>query len=492
MREIELKLQVPATRRAAVDTALRGRESTPRLRLQATYFDTADGALAQAGLALRVRREGRRWVQTLKGAGSDGLTRSEHNVPLPAGTTAANPALHAGTPAGDRLRALLDESPAPVLLPQFATDVLRRTREVRTRDGVVELAFDEGAIVAGDRRMPVCELEIELVSGSPLAVVATARRWVLRHGLWLDMRTKAERGGLLARGDTMAPHRTAEPVEMAPDMSPAQALRCVLLSCLDQIAVNASQVASGPYGDEHVHQLRIGLRRLRSALRLFRGVPVTPGLDEQAAVLFRRLGAARDQAAVALPLQRELNRAVQAAGLDFEVPPLPRVDGAAEPAFIVRLGPAQTLLLDLFALTQAGVPAPADGEPALRDALARRLNGWHRKLMSDAGRFASLDDAGRHAMRKRAKRLRYGAEFSAALFKRQAVKRYLKPLRELQERLGAIVDTMVARDAYRPLAGSDPHALFALGWLAAREDALVQASAPAMKAFCASQRVWKR
>ncbi|HUG25588.1 CYTH and CHAD domain-containing protein [Piscinibacter sp.] len=491
MQETELKLQVPATRRAAIDKALRGRESAPRLRLQATYFDTADRALAQAGLALRVRREGRGWVQTLKGKGSDGLTRSEHNVPLPAGTASADPALHAGTPAGDRLRAVLDESPAPALLAQFTTDVLRRARQVRTREGTVELAFDEGAIVAGDRRMPVSELEIELVSGSPLAVVATARRWVLRHGLWLDTRTKAERGGLLARGETMAPHRTAQPVEMAPDMSPAQALRCVLLSCLDQIAANASQVASGPYGDEHVHQLRIGLRRLRSALRLFPDVPVSPGLDEQATALFRRLGAARDQAAVALPLQRELNRVAQAAGLDFEVPVLPGVDGAAEPAFIVRLGPAQGLLLDLFALTQADVPAPADGEPVLRDVLTRRLNGWHRKVMSDAARFASLDDAARHAMRKRAKRLRYGAEFSAALFKRQAVKRYLKPLRELQERLGAIVDTMVALDAYRPLAGSDQHALFALGWLAAREEVLVQGSAPAMKAFREARRFWK-
>jgi triphosphatase len=491
MQEIELKLQVPATRRAAVDAALRGRQTSPRVRLQATYFDTADGALARAGLALRIRREGRRSVQTLKGAGSDGLTRSEHNVPLPAGATTADPALHAGTPAGDQLRAVLDESPVPALIGMFRTDILRRTRQLRTREGVVELALDEGTIIAGDQRMPVCELEIELVSGSPLAVVATARRWVLRHGLWLDTRSKAERGALLARGEAMAPPRNAEPARLTPDMSPAQGLRGVLLSCLDQVSVNASQVANGHYADEHVHQLRIGLRRLRTALRLFDGVPVPPALDEQATMLFRRLGAARDRAAVALPQERELNRAMQAAGLRFELPALPAIENDAEPAFIVRLGSAQVLLLDLLAHTQAEPPAPTDGEPALREQLARRLDAWHRKVSADAARFPSLDDTARHAMRKRAKSVRYGAEFSAALFKRRMVQRYLKPLRELQDALGAVVDTMVALDTYRAHSERDARALFALGWLAARQDVLVQGGKPAMKAFRKVQRFWK-
>src|SRR5438105_13332093 len=85
MREIELKFQVPSERRAAVDAAVAGRTPAPRLRLQAAYFDTPQRTLAQAGLALRIRHEGRHWVQTLKGAGADGLTRAEHNVMLPPG-----------------------------------------------------------------------------------------------------------------------------------------------------------------------------------------------------------------------------------------------------------------------------------------------------------------------------------------------------------------------------------------------------------------------
>ncbi|TMH07639.1 MAG: CYTH domain-containing protein, partial [Betaproteobacteria bacterium] len=109
MHEIELKFQVAAVARAAVDSAVAGRTPRPREHLQAAYFDTADRALAAAGLALRVRHEGRRWVQTLKGPGGDGMTHAEHNVPLApqAGVVPlADPALHADTPVGARLRAV--------------------------------------------------------------------------------------------------------------------------------------------------------------------------------------------------------------------------------------------------------------------------------------------------------------------------------------------------------------------------------------------------
>ncbi|HEX6704226.1 MAG TPA: CYTH and CHAD domain-containing protein [Albitalea sp.] len=490
MHEIELKFQVPPERRAAVDAAVGGREMEARARLQAAYFDTADRALAQAGLALRIRREGRRWVQTLKGEGEDRLTRAEHEVVLPADTRAdavPDPALHAGTPVGERLRELLD---AP-LVCVFRTDVRRRSRRVRVREGVIELAFDEGAIVAGERRLPLCELEIELVSGSPRAVIATARRWVLRHQLWLDLRSKAERGHLLASGQTMAPVAKAGDVDLADAMAPAQGRRAVLLSCLQQIGANGSQVASGTYGDEHVHQLRVGLRRLRTALRLFRDTVPPDDVALQAAVLFRRLGAARDRAAVAAPLERDLTLALGAAGLAFAAPRLPAVGAEAEPGALMRLGPAQSLLLDLFeqTLEPASVTLPDDG--SLHELLAHQVNRWHRRVHADAKRFDELDETARHTLRKRAKSLRYGIEFGAGLFKRREVERYLKLLRGLQDRLGALVDVSVALQAYRSRSEGDPHVLFALGWLAARQRELLGDCAPTMKKFMQAKRFWR-
>ena len=494
MQEIELKFQVPPARQAAVAAAVAGRAgSATTQRLQAAYFDTPDRALAAAGLALRLRREGRHWVQTLKGSGDDGLTRLEHNVPRP-GRGAALPALdlqlHAGTPAGARLEAALRDLPEGVLACRYRTDIRRLSRTLRTRAGTLELAFDRGRILAGDRHLPVCELEIELVRGAPLAVLATARQWVARHGLWWDTRSKAERGDLLARGETIAAARKAAPVALTPDMDVAQGRRVVLAACLDQISLNASQIASGEFGDEHVHQLRVGLRRLRTALRLFDGDAADVPLAAAAAALFRQLGSARDQAAVGRPLQADLQRALDALGLTLRAATLPAASDAPDPVACVRSAATQQLLSDLLLAIQPQ-PAVVPPGPDLRDALALRLKRWHSKVAADTARFAELDDAARHRLRKRAKRLRYAVEFSAALFDAQAVRRYLTPLRALQEQLGALNDVAVGLDGFRDAAPDDARAAFALGWLAARREALLAGCAPVLRAFAKARRFWK-
>jgi inorganic triphosphatase YgiF len=493
MQEIELKFQVPAAARAAVDKAVAGRESRPRERLQAAYYDTPERALAQAGLALRVRREGRRWVQTLKGSGDDGITRAEHNVALAVGAgqaPAVDPALHAATPVGQRLVALLESAPA--LGCVFRTDIRRRKRVLRTPHGRVELAFDEGSIESGGRKLAVRELEIELVSGSVQAVIATAQRWVARHGLWLDTRSKAERGDLLARGETMAAPRRGQPVALADTMSLGEARRRVLRSCLDPISANASQIASGVFGDEHVHQLRVGLRRLRTALALFDGAAADPALKEPARALFRRLGAARDAAAVGAPLVLELADALRAIGLALALPLAPAAAAPEPPEAIVRSAPAQALLLELLAQAQAAVAPAEPGDAPLHEPLAARIARWHRQVARDAKAFAGLDDAGRHRLRKRAKRLRYGAEFAGALFERRPLRRYLKAMRKMQDRLGALVDTMIGLDDYKTRADSDPAALFAVGWLAAARERLADDCAPALAEFRRVKRFWKK
>ena len=513
MHEIELKFQVPAGQRDALAKAVAGRTPARRVRLQAAYCDTAQRALAQARMALRVRREGRQWVQTLKAATADGMTRLEHNVPLGAGAgmdggaPQADPARHAGTPAGDRLRTALDSArgsaPGEPLAVLFQTDILRRTRVQRTSLGRVELALDSGSITAGASKLAVHELEIELLSGSPQAVILAARRWVARFGLWLDTRSKAERGDMLARGVSMAAPRTASALRLAPGMSAAQALRAVLASCADQVLVNASQVASGEHVDEHVHQLRIGLRRLRSGLRLFEGTPVDAGLELAAATLFGRLGAARDQVVIEGEFAAELQAALQAAGVSGDVPRVTLPDDDEVPAAVLRDAASQTLLLDLLAAMHADdstldvadanddkAGTPIDDEP-LRDRLAARLNRWHRRAAADAKRYRELDDAGRHRLRKRVKRLRYALEFSAALFKPRELRRYLKALRAVQERLGAINDVVVAMEAFNRHRDTDPRAWFALGWLSARRELLIAKALPDLKAFARAKRLGK-
>lgn len=498
LAEVELKFQVPADQQRRVDAALAGLRAQRRVRLRAAYYDLPDRALAKAGLALRVRREGQRWVQTLKGQGEGGISRVEHNVPLPAAARAMpapDPARHAANELGKRLLALLEQRPGEALEQRYCTDVLRRTRVQRSRLGVVELAFDRGSIQAGERRIELSELEIELISGSPLAVIECARRWQRRYGLWLDTRSKAERGDVLAHGESVTAARAASPVKLTRGLSVAAALRAVQRNCADQIVANASQIASGEHGAEHVHQLRVGLRRLRSALRLFGGAVPAPALADAAAALFRSLGSARDRDVLAGVFGSELQSAL--AGIELDELPMPNPSGvpASTPVDALRARPAQAMLLDLLAAGSVAADesdSRAKAATGLRKRLVRRLERWHRAVVADAERFEQLDSHERHRLRKRLKRLRYAVEFAAGLLDGRRLRRYLSRLQAAQQRLGELNDVVMATHVFQRARFADPRARVALGWLAARHDVLVGAALPELRAFARVRRCWRR
>lgn len=498
MTEIELKFQVAHERRERVRAAVAGRGATSRpIRLQAAYFDTADGLLAAAGVALRLRREGVRWVQTLKASGADTMTRLEHNAPRrerSAAVPALDLSLHEGTPAGARLATLMASRPEAVLQCRYRTDIRRTARTLRRQGATLELAFDEGEIIAGDASLPVCELEIELVGGSAAGLLAVAGEWVARHGLWLDTRSKAERGTLLAEGRAHSPARKAAAIRLDADTEAAAARRVVLGECLQQVVVNASPVASGDFADEHLHQLRVGLRRLRTALRLFAAQDEPDALEVAAAGLFRALSLARDQAAIGGPLRAQIAAAMSASAPLLVPPELP-LGEAADPALAVRAPDAQRLLLGLMAAALAPASAAASVGPAeagVKREIVAVLDRWHRQLRRDVKGFASLDDAARHRLRKHAKRLRYGAEFARGLFGAKKTARYLRALAALQQGLGELNDASVAHAALQAAPAADPSVAFALGWLSARREALAAACGPALDGFASVKKPWRR
>lgn len=495
--EIELKFQVPASARAALVAELRrGAGPFSRESLIASYLDTPDGRLARAGLAWRVRREGRRWVQALKAADERALERFEHEVIRPDDSLDAS--LHAGTGPGDLLIAVLRRARHDGLDPEvrFRSEVRRRTRRVRTRGAVVDLSFDEGRLVAGERVARVRELELELVSGATTAMLALAERWRKRFGLIFDPRSKAERGGRLAEGSEHAAPRKAVRPRYAASAGAADAFAAVVDECLAQMCRNAAGLCDGDPAlrVEHVHQLRIGIRRLRSALRIFDGwVEVPPArLVEGLRGLFAALGQTRDSDVLRGSVAVEL----AAAG----APALhaPSGGSALDPAELLRSDASQHLLLGWLAwragLGEAAPPAPVaedgsgatgsgaehgrreqpdtamNGADAVRfqRAIAKRLRRWHGRFVDDWKSFATLDDEALHALRKRIKRQRYAVEFFAPLLKRRAVDRYLKRLVALQEHMGELNDLFVARARFQALVDADPAAWFALGWLTAR------------------------
>jgi len=489
MHEFELKFQVDPERAAAVRVAMR-RAAPRRQRLQAIYFDTPDAALARAGMALRLRREGRHWVQTLKAAGEHAAIRLEDNQPV---TGTAEPTLqpdrHAASAVGQRLLALLAVSGGS-LAALYGTDIRRQTVQVEHGGALIEIAFDEGEIRAGDASWPVCEVEYELLSGPAAPLFELAREGVRSHGLWLDTVSKAERGMRLARGLRHgAPVKSRPPMLHTGDGGGAM-LRGTLAACAEQVLGNVAALAAGSTDAEHLHQLRVGLRRLRCAAADLAGwcPQAVPAELPVLVHLFRDLGASRDAEAMASGVRPWL----EAAGVPA-VAGLPASASAADPRDVVRAAAVQAALLGLLACVAADTErAGADGlaAGAAGAFLRQRLGSLRAQVLRDADRFPQLAEARQHRVRKRVKRLRYLVEFASALFPRKSVERFLKPLVLAQQRLGEHQDGQMATARYRAAGEHDPRAAFAAGWLLAHQAETARACRRALRRLKAVEPFW--
>ena len=291
-------------------------------------------------------------------------------------------------------------------------------------------------------------------------------------------------------------------------MTPVQGLHAVLLTCQTQILANAGAIAGDEFGPEHVHQLRVGLRRLRSGLRLFGGVlpelqPALLVLSEAAADFFRLLGETRDGDVLASLWGPAVQEALRAAGIETAAA------AAAEPAAadanvnvveIVQAAPQQAMLAELARLIEqlaqpvarlrrrkAASPTPQKPpQTPLLALLRRRLQRWHTQVCADAARFAELDIEARHQLRKRLKRLRYGLEFYSQLSPARRLRTHLKPLQQAQQVLGELNDLALAIEASRAELAGNPQAWFALGWLSARQQQLLDSALPVMQRLAAA------
>lgn len=484
--EIEFKFCIPPERLAAVQAAAR-RGTHAHIRMEARYFDTPDAALSSRGIAFRLRREGDQWVQTVKALGNGPLDREEHNVdrgqahatsPAPE----PQPELHAGTVAGTRLLGALRAASGP-LTETYGTEMDRVTRDIAFKGGVVELALDTGRVIAHrgtpqQKEARICELELELKAGPLAGLAAIATRWATRHRLFLSTVSKAERGERLLAPQWARPATKATPMKasgLPKHFLNGRALqRAAVAHCLHQILANASEIVEGGGDEEHAHQLRIGIRRLRTALREL--APLAPGAFDPAwepplVEVFQHLGQLRDQGQALQSIVADL-RDAGAPALDVIVAAghAPAPSAAA----IVRMPAFQAALIALMAFTAQGEDAPpAAAEEALdtKDThrlLQKRLRRLHAKVRHGSQDFAALPVEEQHRLRKRLKRLRYLTEFVAPALDAEG-ESFLASLQPALTALGRLGDERVARALYSDIAAMDPRAWFGVGWLTARE-----------------------
>ncbi len=454
-RETELKLTVTAADVARLRQRLR-RFGRPRIeRLETVYYDSAGFALAAQGIALRVRRAGRRWLQTLKtlGAQTALARRGEWETPAPGGRL--DVARFAATPLATLLRVQPDLEIAPQVRTRFERALWF------TADRAIEIALDRGEIVAGERSTPICELELELKAGDAAALWQLALELVGTGRSSKALALVPYADSKAARGVALAQGRGAQPVKanakafagaLKSCRTTAEALRAVIGTGTAILLANAHGAHRTSSGDdpEFIHQARVAVRRMRSAIRLLRDeADLPPRLDAELRWLGRALGAARDwdvfvlQTLPALaPNPREMHSAERHAD-ELRAAAVRRRAQALRRARTVLAG-ARFARLALQLSRWAETPAPPS--IALREFAPPAIGRALERVLRDADRFERLAPARQHRVRVRAKRLRYAIDVLAGALQREYADALGAHLASLQDTLGALNDLAVARD----------------------------------------------
>ncbi len=458
-REIELKFTLDLSRADEILNWLgQGRPQT-NTRLTSIYFDTPRGLLRQAGLSLRVRNAGGHWIQTIKTRVASGgrLGRDEWEWE----TTGAEPDLAAArrTPVSAAL-----ERDGP-LSPLFAVEVVRQAVDIRLPDSHIEACLDRGAITARGDRTPIGEIELELKRGEPAALFDLARRLQEAHPVRLSGITKADRGLAVCDGGGVGP-RKFQPPALSSAMTAGEAFRAMARAALDQMVWNAEVLRETPQA-EAIHQVRVGVRRLRATLRAFRTIAV----DARHGELMARLKAIAGDLDPARNLDVFIDGAWARAS---HVAPQSHGDGpeAQRQVAYVRAGAAVEsaafglLALDLMAWIEAGpwtLPGAAgakDRDRPVKRFAATTLDRLEKRLWRSGRRLRPLEAEARHEIRIRAKGLRYAADIFDQLFEDhpKRARHYLAATEDLLENLGGLNDIETAR-RLTPRFSDDPDIL---------------------------------
>jgi inorganic triphosphatase YgiF len=474
---IEIKLLLPESARRAFPRhpLLAAAKKLSTRKLVNVYFDTPDLALHRHAIELRTRKEGRDWLQTVKCAGSGSgspAVRLEWARPYDGHFDFSE--------VGDaQARRLLEwhriESHGAQV---FETNFSRTTwRLAPAPETSVLLMLDCGLIQSGGASEEISEIELELERGDTAALFDLALALAASLPLQPAILSKAERGYRLHQGAQPEPIK-ADATPVRAGQSPQEAFRSVAAACLTQFQLNELGAASDD--PEFIHQMRVALRRLRSALRVFR--PILPATLVAAAVhqistLAGTLGRARDRdvlvQAVLAPVRSAFRDDARIAALCAAAEE-DRRRARNEARAVLATAEHARFLLSFTATLQALPPAESD-EPI--DAFAaRRIGKLQKKLRAFAREAQNLDIEPLHALRVGVKRLRYAIEFFAPLYRAKSVKAAHVQLIALQDTLGTLTDLASAGAPLMQCAGSDPALCEAValvaGWHGPRYTAL--------------------
>jgi inorganic triphosphatase YgiF len=490
-KELELKLDLAPDRLRALKKipVLRAQNGAPKRRVEVSvYFDTDDHKLRKKGLMLRVRRVGRRYIQTIKANG--------HSVPLERDEWAAEiagrePDLRLAE--GTALEPLLTKKFRRQLKPLFETRVQRTVYPIDDDKNAIALAVDQGTIDTGRRSVPLCEIELELERGTSTRLFDVARELAEALSARIGVKSKSERGYEIIDNKQELPAKAAR-IDLPAVATTRDAFKVIGLTCLKQVIDNEPALIKGD--PEGVHQMRVGLRRLRAAMSLFAALlhdPQTVTIKAELKWLAGELGPARELEVLVqrvAPMKRRRRRWRGMPSLSHEL--AEQRDAALKRAQdAVKSARFRSLTFDLTAWLQTGQwTDPQDdlvrdrGDLPIAAYAAEQLTRRWRKVRKEGKALAKLDARSRHKLRIQTKKLRYAGEFFASLFSNKRMvkrrKRYLAALERLQDGLGDLNDIAVHEKHIAAMGvhhrRSNPSRAFAAGLLTGREDARIEAA----------------
>ncbi len=454
--ELELHLDPDdAARLPRLSCITRSAPGRPRVqKLRQIWHDDAERSLARRALCLAQARDGWRLERLQPGSA----------VWLP-GTP--SPVLERAADVAAFAQAL----PSP-LAPVAAFEGRLASYEVSGDEGPATLGLLRGTLRAVADERPVCRVHL---GGTEAAVHALALAIAAELRLAVPQASLAAEGQSLAHGAPAPPRHSGAPW-LPPGLSIIGAFGFVLGHLTDVILHAAAAVGAPGADPEPVHQMRVAVRRLRSALAVFRPAIASPAVDRLVADLKAfgtRLGPSRDwdvfmnetlrDVLAAVPDDARLSRLAHAAERRRHTAYLTLREFLAGPEFrqlgidLAWLASAQSWQADL----------PPEAEDVLQTGLlsfaGSVLHRRHRKLLAAGDHIDDLDPAGLHAVRLRAKRLRYTVEMFAALFPGKAPRRFLRRLSALQERLGELNDVATVGPLLAELGGPAGRHGYAVG-----------------------------
>jgi CHAD domain-containing protein len=397
------------------------------------------------------------------------------------------------------------------LEPVLDTELERTTLRLREGRALIDADLDVGEIRTPAGTLPICELELELVDGDPVALPALALELARELRFRLATASKFDRGLALLTGRRLAPVRARIP-DIEGDAPFEEALGTILTACLEQVLANEAAAYDGT-DPEGVHQMRIGVRRMRSVLGLCRRMlprDACDALRKELRDLTSVLGAARDidvlLEEVLGPIRERATGEGAVAELCAEAERLREERYVQLRQWIDSEQYTRLMLeLDLWIASRGWRDQPLSPEAARLFQPARDVGRWllqrrYKKVRKLGRGLETASDAQRHALRVEIKKLRYAAEFLAGAFPDGGARAYAKNASRAQDALGRLQDLVQARElmgllAWR-LGAVEDHSVhaavgFVLGWSAHGADGMVDASERAWKRLRKAPRFWR-